>query len=150
MADDRVWMLLFVVAGLGIAVWSGYSIYEEQVQLHTAVEVEGTVLDAETVTHGGRTGGGVEPDIRYRYTYDGQTYTSDVVFPGADSDATYSRATQLVNRYENRSTITVYVVPNDPDESYLVKDTRGDLGQVAFTFIGLLMAFLPARKLLGS
>lgn len=152
-----LFMVGFVVAGLGVAGWMGYSLYEEQEQLRTAVEVEGTVINASLYVPQGTGPGGPDkpdPDVWYRYTYDGRTYTSNSVFPGGEIfggdeggvDGDWAR--RIVSRYENRSSITVHVNPDEPDESYLVESTRDDLGQVLFTGIGLLIAFLGMNGLL--
>lgn len=149
---DAVGAVLFVVGGLAIAGWAGYTIYEERMAIHTAEPVEGTVINSSVATVSGTEPGviaGHEADVWYRYSYDGRTYTTDVVFPGGDGSAPLSseRAQRIANRYEAGSTLTVYVSTWDPSWSYLIEDTLGDRTQFFFFGMGLLMAYLPVRAL---
>lgn len=78
------------------------------------------------------------PQITYEYTIDGETYRSENVFPGSSEKSVNQELAQDVVRNNSEGSIKVgYVNPNNPNESYLVKDT-GLTETILFTAFGLM------------
>jgi len=66
---------------------------------------------------------GVEyrPNIRYRYSFDGKTYTSDNVYPtGGRKFGNAVGAENFVDQYPEGETVTAHVNPSNPDRAFLV------------------------------
>lgn len=79
--------------------------------------VDGTVVSSE-IDDAGR--GQAVADITYQYEYAGQTYTNDNLEPGAGTAAVSKpRAEQIVSRYPENESVTVYVNPTSPTNSWL-------------------------------
>jgi hypothetical protein len=77
------------------------------------------------------------PDVTYRYTYDGNTYTNDNVFPGSSRfNKGVGEARDVVENHPEGKQVTVYVNDADPTESYLVDETE-PLAHGAFLVVGL-------------
>lgn len=130
----------------------GYLIYDQQQAVREAEQVEATVVDTdvrESTSSGGTRNGGTSyyPVVEYRYTYDGQQYTNDNVFPGSSSRSTSrSRAEEIADEYDQGDTATVYVDPENPSESFLIQETDY-LFPALFGGVGLLTVAISARSL---
>jgi len=119
--------VLFVLVGLLFASAGGYLLYSEYQASADANQVEATVLSSAVTSNargGSEVGSDFFPRIEYRYTYDGRTYTSTNICPGAGSGCTGSTtresAQRVVDRYPEGSTTTAYVDPADPSRAFLV------------------------------
>jgi hypothetical protein len=130
-------LLGLLVGGLAL-VGHGFTTYQEQrSDVQHAVEVEGTVQSTGVETFGWKfmrvDGVGVAQAsdetryrvvVRYTYTYEGQEYTSESVYPGAERRHALERtARSVADRYSDGETVTVYVNQKDPSRSYLVERT---------------------------
>jgi hypothetical protein len=65
-----------------------------------------------------------EPEIEYTYEYQGETYTSEQVFPGP-TIRTYSdrsNAQSIVRSYEPGTTVRAYVRPSEPSNAFLIRE----------------------------
>lgn len=124
MAEQAIGALVAVLFGLGAIGLGASAILPHVQQTQGAEPVEATILSSETYTYTdteGQSNYGV--DIAYRYTVDGQTYTSESVFPGEDHGTSASRAEDLVAEYQPDTTVTAYVDPADPTVAYLVDES---------------------------
>ncbi len=142
---------------------------DEQEQLANAVEHEGTVLSTgvdreERVDRRDPDDDGryeqrereVEfvPQVRYRYTYGGQEYESDSVYPISRPDFdSRAAAENFTGQYPEGETVTVYVNEKDPGESFLVRQESGGAlllfaGVFAgvFWLIALAVGYRSVRK----
>jgi len=74
--------LAVLVVGLGIAGVGAYDYVGQSTAVENAVTVEATVTETE-VTEVSKRRGGTEydPDVRFRYTYEGERYVSENLFP---------------------------------------------------------------------
>lgn len=141
--DAKVKLFLSVGVGLlliGAGVYLAYSTYSHQSNADTAVTA--TVLESGVEAAG-------HPDyvyrlsVRYAYRYGGDRYTSTNVYPGA-SDKQFDdeeSAREVAETYAEGDTVTAYVNPERPGESYLIEaDTGGTvLGSVVLVLLGLLV-----------
>ena len=134
-------VVVLVLIGGGVLAGAWTVQQDERERLENAVEHEGTVLSTgidreETVDRRDPDNDGqyeseereVEfvPSVRYRYTYQGETYESDSVYPlsrpGFDSRG---GAENFTSRYPEGETVTVYVNGEAPSESFLVRQESG-------------------------
>ncbi len=85
--------------------------------------------------------------VEYSYTYEGQRYTSDNVYPGSARSNEFgaiSGARDVVEKYPEGSTATVYVDSRNPDRSYLIRRPN-TLRYVGLGVIGLVILGLGVR-----
>lgn len=148
-------MAVLTVVGLLASGGVGYLIYDIQQATSGVERVDGTVLDAHVEENPRAEGGHDLPVVEYRYTYEGETYENDNVFAGpSDVPDTSLRgdgpdAREVLDRYEQGETVTVYVDPDDPSESYLIEDNppRSGIGLIVFgTGFSALLVFAAARS----
>jgi len=140
-------ILLLLGAGLlGGGVYSDYPKYEQRTQ---SVAVDATVQSSEFTSYDG----GADPEdqdshsvtIVYTYTYDGQAYESDSVFPGGlNSVSSGSKAEEIAGNYAAGDQITAYVLPSNPEQSYLLEKGH-NYWNYLFYVIGALMIFAGLR-----
>ena len=109
----------------------------------TTGEVLSTDVRVEDIDTGGSTDGPEHfPVVRYRYTYGGETYTSENVFPGRGSVAVEpDRAERIAERYAGAENVTVYVQPDDPAQSFLIEERNAEIPAI-FGFVGFFFAAL--------
>jgi len=91
-------------------------------------------------------------DVTYRYTYEGEEYTGDTVFPGGRNQLPSGhRAEQIARNYSAGSTATVHVVAGG--DTYLI-ETAMPWWYYLIPGFGALIAILGAwnlvRWLLGA
>lgn len=155
-ASGLVVGLVVLLVGGAVAAGGGYLYQDAKQATATAVEVDGTVVSSEvvhTTVDGGKAGGSQDayyPRIQYRYTYEGETFSSTNLCPGAGSGcgpaqnkADRSEVEDFLAQYPEGGTATVHVPPDDPSGAYLVsassKSTSEYLILVGFGgLIGLL------------
>lgn len=147
MALGRV-LVLLVLALLGIALAGhGWTAYQNQkADVKHAVTVEGTVESTDVeYTEGSSSAnspssGHYDVIVRYTYTYQGQSYTSKSVYPGAEKQiSTEDEAMSVVGQFPPGETTTVYVNREDPSRSFLIKE-KTHFGLFIFMGIGALLA----------
>jgi hypothetical protein len=130
--SDLVGILLMLVVGVAMAGGGVYLHQDAKQATENAVEVDATV-DSSTVesklqdSDSGQRHRVYYVEIAYRYTYQGETYTSRNLCPGAGSscDAAQNKdqrsdARELAEEYPEGETVTAYVQPSEPASAYLV------------------------------
>jgi len=154
--DIRSGVAVVVLVLVGAAVLTGaWTVQQdEREQLDNAVEHEGTVLSTgidreETVDRRDPDDDGqyesedrevsFVPRIQYRYTYQGEEYESDSIYPISRPEFdTRSEAENFTGEYPEGETVTVYVNGQDPSESFLVRtESGGPLLLLAGVFAGV-------------
>jgi len=146
---DLLFAVLFVIAGIGLAVYGVTEYQNQQSDIQEAVQVEGTV-DSTDVDEIGGSGASsneqYEPVIKYSYTYEGQEYTSESVYPGLEKQfGSEEGAEEVTGQYSPGQTTTVYVNQEDPSRAFLIEETQyfGPfmmmIGGVLFAGTGVLM-----------
>lgn len=122
-------VLFAIIVGLS-AFGYGWTLYQnQQADVQEAITVEGAVQSTAaeyTGSSGGAnnpSGGHYEVVVRYSYTYDGQEYTSESVYPGAEKHhQTQESARAVANQYSAGQTTTVYVNQQDPSRAFLIEE----------------------------
>lgn len=152
-------LLIFLVIAIGGLAMVGAGVnmvLNERADVQQAATVEGTVGSTDVKYEGSVVStadspatGGYKPVVRYTYTYDGQEYTSDSVYPGPEKqfnseDVARSVATQV----SPGQTVTVYVNRRNPSRAFLINETGGNPEPFFLMGIGALVAvpFLLAVK----
>jgi len=81
------------------------------------------------------------PAVRYRYTVDNQTYTSDSVFPGGERTRGGTDAREwargVVADHPEGEQVRAYYLPDDPERSFLIAQAPTTLA-LAFVGMGVL------------
>ena len=139
-----------MVIGILFAAAGGYMIYDQRQAVENADRVEATVVGTDVREASGSdksSGTSYYPVVEYRYTYDGQEYTNDNVFPGSRSRSTgKARAEEIASEYDLGETVTVHVDPENPSESFLIQETDY-LIPALFGGFGLIIILLGGRSL---
>ena len=154
--------LLLLVVGGAIA-GGGYYLYQDATQAsENAVEMEGTVISStvESKTVQSDTGRNrvYYVDISYRYTVDGERYTSDNLCPGAGSSCdiaqnkqTRNEAADIAGEYPADESVTVYVPPNEPTAAFLVQPSESSTNAYwILVGFGALLALLGVGSLFNG
>ena len=116
-----VYLLVLAVAFLGAG---GYSYVQQGQAVGDAVTVQATVDNARVERLDAGRGIDYEPEIEYTYEYQGETYTSEQVFPGP-TIRTYSdrsKAESVVRSFEPGTTVRAYVRPSAPGDAFLIRE----------------------------
>jgi len=143
-------IVIVIVVGAAAAGFGGYMWMEQGERINSYESTEATVLSSEVEVEVDRTGDGTErtyyPEITYEYTVDGQTYENSNVMPGPGQSSTgQNRANNLVEDHPEGETVTAYYDPENPSNSFLVKNQQlMFLGVAAF---GGLFALLGVASL---
>lgn len=140
------WLVLILVAGVAIAAWGGWAIYDERQTIDSAVEVEAVVLDSHV--NEVKSEDEYYPQITYEYTYEGQRYTSDNVYASPDSTSIEeASARSLVEDYPEGETVTDHVDSENPSEAYLETMHKDTLGMGLAILLGIAMVALSLNLL---
>jgi hypothetical protein len=116
-----VYLLVLAVILIGAG---GYSYVQQGQAVDDAVAVQATVDSAQVERIDSRRSIDYKPDIEYTYDYQGETYTSEQVFPGP-TVRTYSdrsKAESIVRSYEQGTAVQAYVRPSAPGDAYLIRE----------------------------
>lgn len=112
-------------------------------------EVLHSELRSQTETDSGARSTTYFPEIRYEYTVDGETFTSESVYPtqlGGTSN--HSKMQSLVDSHPVGERVEAYYHPENPDRSFLVDESStkqaifGTLVSTCLTLIGIYMLWL--------
>jgi len=145
-------ILLFIGVGIiGGGVYSDYPKYEQRTQ---SIAVDAEVQSSEFSSYNG--GPSAEDQeshsvsIVYTYRYDGQAYESDSVFPGGvNSVSSGIRAEEIAEKYAAGDQITAYVLPSEPEQSYLLEKGH-NYWNYLFYIVGALMTFAGLRHIVRT
>lgn len=143
--------LAVLVVGLGIAGVGAYDYVGQSTAVENAVTVEATVTETE-VTEVSKRRGGTEydPDVRFRYTYEGERYVSENLFPATVTPdyGTREEAESVLEGYGTEATTEAYVNPESPEEAFLKNETTKTPLTVAV--MGLFMGLLGGTSFVKS
>jgi len=143
--------LVILLIGAAIA-GGGWYLYQDAQQVtENSVEVDATVVSTDVVEErvDDDTGSHIaySAHIEYRYTYEGQTYTSSNLCPGkgsacsaAQNKDTRSGAREVISKHTSGETATAFVLPSDPSRSYLVDKDSASKSYFILIGIGGLVA----------
>lgn len=122
----QVFVAVMFLVGLVMVGFGAYDYVGQSETLDDAVEVEATVLSAEVEKVSTRRAGvDYDTEVRFEYTYNGETYTSEGMYPvtfGPNYD-TRESAEEVIEGYEAGETVTAYLDPNSPGNGFLKNET---------------------------
>jgi len=144
--------LVFLAVGIGVTAW-GWNVLGDAKASTSWPSVDGSVISSKVERErtsrrsGGRrrTSTTYGAEVRYRYSVDGNEYSSDKVSFGDYSSSNRARAQGIVDRYPVGKTVQVYYDPNTPETAVLESGTSWScylpigLG-IIFTIVGALVS----------
>jgi hypothetical protein len=128
---------VLLVVGLALFVGGTYASLQQEDRLAELHRVNGTVhsTSVEPIDSG------FYPNVTYRYAVEGTSYTHDEVFPDRGRrPMSQADAEEVVNRYAEGDTVTVFVDAEDPTDAAL-RAPRSPTPIFAFGFGILALAF---------
>lgn len=140
--------IAFMLIGGGVAM-IGYTEYQEaQKIIENSVEVQGEIISStineEREKRNSDTGSRYktvyDPQVEYKYNYQGESYTNNNIKTGSINNDYSSRekAEEEISEYKKGSSVTVKVNSENPNESYLEKSKASSY----MVFIGMGILFL--------
>lgn len=143
-----------IVLGILIIAGGGYLYYSGSQAIADAEEVDATVISSAVVYDDNSENSdsakyGVA--IEYRYSYDGETYTSRSLCPGVGSACEPSsefrtEMQEFLDDYPEGGTVTAYVQPSNPSKAHLVESSPS-LVYLGVSGIGVLLVYVGIRRL---
>ncbi len=157
---DTLDLVVPLVLGALFATAGGFLYVSEQQTTGTVVAVDAVVVSSEVVNDRPQEGVGPRSDdyrasVEYRYTYDGETYTSTNLCPGAGSACAPSGpdrgpVEEFVAQYPEGESVTVSVPRDAPSEAYLADGGSSSLLYLGLSGFGLVVVLLGLRNVLGG
>lgn len=137
--------VLLVLALVAFSVVHLRPMYERKQIVESGEEVDATVVSTETRRENTRSS---DPDyytsIEYRYTVDGQEYTSTRIVPGPRLPQPHGYR-QAIVPHEAGDEITVHYDPENPEYAWVMTiDSRVSARGGQTTFVGMAIAVLLA------
>ncbi|WP_318568669.1 DUF3592 domain-containing protein [Salinigranum marinum] len=120
--------VVLLVIGLGVTGYGVFDYVQQSDAVRESVEVDATITEVGVETESSPSSGtGVEyePRVEFAYEYRGDSHTGTDLFPAeiAPRYDTRSAAESAVRAYEEGTTVTAYVDPDDPDDAFLRHET---------------------------
>ncbi|MGM0591139.1 MAG: DUF3592 domain-containing protein [Halobacteriota archaeon] len=147
-----------IILGVLIIAGGGYLYYSGMQATANAEAVDATVVSSGVVDTDD-TGSSNDADdysvmVEYRYTVDGESYTSRNLCPGLGSGCEPSSdfrtdMEDFVDRYPEGEIVTAYVPPSEPSNAYLIQ-TSPSLMYLVVSGFGVLLVLLGGRRLAGG
>ncbi|QIB79843.1 DUF3592 domain-containing protein [Haloferax volcanii] len=117
---------LLLILGLGVMGYGGYSYLAQSSALDATETVDATVVSTAIEQVNQRRGtDDYRPQATFRYTYEGERYTSTHMYPGGVSREfeTKEDAQSQLGDYEQGATVTAYVPSNSPGDAFLIHES---------------------------
>lgn len=115
--------ILALLVGLAVSGFGAYDYTQQSEAIENSVEVDATITgkSVESVTGGSATGTKFDPVVTFEYSYEGESYTGNDIYPSTTSKNydTKSKAKSAIGEYEKGETVTAYVNPDSPSEAFL-------------------------------
>jgi len=151
----RIFPLIFVVAGLIVAFVGVRGLVKAKASVDWPSSL-GKIVSSSLESHrstgnNGRSSTTYHADILYEFSVEGTTFNGTRVAYGDYGTSNPSRARRIVNRYPKEKSVTVYYMPENPEECLLEPGVKlqawflPGLGLVFFT-VGCLIAYFPRPK----
>lgn len=143
--------LTIVACGFMAAV-AGFIVYDALETLWKAEPATGTVQAKKLTRPGTSLAADFIIDIRYRYTYEGSSYSSENVYPGLDSGWDEAWSESVLEDFPTGEEVTVYVRPDDPETSFLLREGPGlwTWGMLIVNLLLVLGAVQGLRQQFGN
>jgi hypothetical protein len=142
-SGNKAVALAALISLVGVALLGyGFTQYRGQAQsLENAENITATITDTGIETDSSRRGGiDYRAEVEFRYSFEGQEYTSDNIYPlqaGKDFD-TESAAQDFLENYPEGEAVNAYVNPDNPEGAFL-KSQRSNQPVILMVIGGFLM-----------
>jgi type II secretory pathway pseudopilin PulG len=137
-----VLVVVAIVAVSGSGVTYFLLIHQPQQRIAAAEETDATIVSSNVERlERSNDRDRFRPNITYRYTVDGQTYTSNNYFAG-DETATFSQPTaqERADTFDAGRNVTVHVNPDNPQQAYFLERGPRQTDYLAVGVFGFLAA----------
>jgi hypothetical protein len=133
--------VIALVIGLAMLGYGGQQVLNQQSDVQNAIEHTGTVQNTSVEIIEKEHTASYEPSVTYSYTYDGQDYTSQSVYPGPDKRFNSKESARAVaNRYATGQEVTLYVNQENPSRAFLIEESGTNLLTIFLLGFGVLIA----------
>ena len=134
--------ILVVIAGIGLAIYGGYSLMQQDSAIQNAEQINVTIESTGVETVSQRRGVEYKPTASFSYTYNGDSYNSDNVYPSGIAQEFNSEedASQVIEDYNTGETVTGYISPGSPGNAFLVDESSNT--PYLMILIGIAMAVI--------
>ncbi|MBC5793560.1 MAG: DUF3592 domain-containing protein [Nanohaloarchaea archaeon] len=140
--SDSTKTVLILIAGIGLAVYGGYSLMQQNSALQNAEQINVTIESTGVDRVSQRRGVEYEPKASFNYTYNGESHTSDNLYPSGIAQEFNSEedASQVIEGYETGETVTGNINPESPGNAFLLDEKSNS--PYFMIVIGVLMAVI--------
>lgn len=133
--------VLFLTGGVLMAGY-GFKQYQGQKQsLENAVNTTARITETDVRKDSSRRGGiEYQAEIQFEYSYEGESYSSDFIYP-LDDDRAFeleADAEEFTSSYDVGSQVDAYVNPEEHGQGFLLKKRTDQ--PLIFMLIGVMMA----------
>jgi hypothetical protein len=134
--------ILVVIAGIGLAIYGGYSLMQQDSAIQNAEQINVTIESTGIEKVSQRRGVEYKPTASFSYTYNGDSYNSDNVYPSGIAQEFNSEedASQVIEDYNTGETVTGYISPGSPGNAFLVDENSNT--PYFMILIGIAMAVI--------
>ena len=141
---------ILLLAGLGLAGYGAYDYWQQSQSLEDTVEVDATITETHLEEINSRRGHDYEPVVRFQYTYQNTSYTSNRIFPTTSrvNYDTRSKAQSVLQDYQQGDSVTAYVNPSSPGNAFL-KNQKSSY-PLEMAGIGALITIITIGSLVQS
>lgn len=141
--------LIVLVAGIGLALYGGYSLTQQSAALQNAEKVTVTVESTgiEEISGGKRSSIDYKPTTSFSYTYNGESYTSNNIYPSGLTQEfnTEKSARNTISKYKEGQNYTGYVNPETPGKAFLKNESSNKPYFMILIGIGMAAVGLVSR-----
>ncbi|WP_132060566.1 DUF3592 domain-containing protein [Halorussus amylolyticus] len=143
-------VIIILLVGVSLVGYGAYNYQQQSTALEHTVEVNATVAETDIATDVRRGNRDFIPEVTFEYRYQNTSYTSDNIYP-AGSGSNYnkeSKARDVVQEYEEGTTVTAYVNPSSPDSAFL-ENEKSDK-PLTLVGIGTITLLVAGRHIFKS
>ena len=133
---------LIIIAGIGFAVYGGYNLTQQSAALENAKPVNVTIESTGIEDVSQRRGVDYRPDVSFSYTFEGEDYTSNNVYPAgvAKDFNTHEDAEDIIQKYNTGEQAEGFINPESPGKAFLKDESSNS--PYMMIFIGMAMALI--------
>ena len=137
---------LFVLIGVGLIGYGGYSLMEQNSAVKNAEPVNATIQSTGVEEESARRGVKFRPTAEFTYSFQGEEYTGGKVYPGPMTQKfrTQREAEEEID-YARGNTVQAFVNPESPGDAFLKKDKSAS--PIMMLVIGVLISGVAAYSL---
>ena len=126
---SRIFPLIFIVVGASVAFFGFRGLIRAKASTDWP-STQGRIVESSVESHRSSSGSNgssttYHAEIMYEFAVNGVTFNGDRVAYGDYGSSNPSHARSVVNRYPKNKTVTVYYMPDKPEECLLEPGVKG-------------------------